>query len=116
MPKATRAYGGFRHIIRHVQDRPAVVVEALFFTCVRGCAAWVEAAGSGAAHHAALRAQGCILTCALDGTVKVWQFVPDATREKGALVDTTPVYVHPPEDEGAPGRNTQACAHGLRSA
>ena len=47
--------------------------------------------------------------------MKVWQFVPDATREKGALVDTTPVYIHPPEDEGAPGRNTQACACGLRS-
>lgn len=68
------------------------------------------------AQAAALRAQGCILTCALDGTVKVWQFVPDATREKGALVDTTPVYIHPPEDEGASGRNTQACACGLRSA
>ena len=61
-------------------------------------------------HRMALPAQGCVLTCALDGTVKVWQFVPDATREKGARVDTTPVYVHPPEDEGAPGRNTQACS------
>ncbi|KAK9842089.1 hypothetical protein WJX81_007917 [Elliptochloris bilobata] len=55
-----------------------------------------------------LQWEGCVLTCALDGTVKVWQIVPDASREHGALVDPTPVYVHPPEDEGAPGRNTQA--------
>ena len=61
-------------------------------------------------------AQGCVLTCALDGTVKVWQFVPDAARDKGARVDTTPVYIHPPEDEGAPGRNTQARSCGLRLA
>lgn len=52
--------------------------------------------------------QGCVLTCALDGTVKVWQFVPDATRENGAKIDPTPVYVHPPEDEGVPGQNSQA--------
>jgi len=51
-----------------------------------------------------------VLTCALDGTVKVWQFVPDASRVHGALIDPTPVYVHPPEDEGAPGRNSQARA------
>ena len=39
--------------------------------------------------------QDNLLSCSLDGTVKIWQAVE--TPAPGAVLDPAPVYVHPPE-------------------
>ena len=41
-------------------------------------------------------AQGHLVSCSLDGLVKIWQ--PVETPAPGAVLDIAPVYVHPPED------------------
>ena len=40
------------------------------------------------------------MSCSLDGTIKVWQ--PVETPTPGAVLDASPVYVHPPEEPGHP--------------
>lgn len=41
--------------------------------------------------------QNCLLTSALDGNVRVW--VPAENPVEGQVVDPTPAYQHPVEDE-----------------
>ena len=51
---------------------------------------------------AVLPAQGHVISCSLDSTVKVWQMAE--APAPGAVLDTTPVYVHPPEEAASSKR------------
>lgn len=41
-----------------------------------------------------------VISCSLDSSVKVWQPVDPPTP--GAVMDISPLYVHPPEEPGRP--------------
>lgn len=59
-------------------------------------------------------AQNVVVSCSLDGTIKVWQ--PVETPTPGAVLDATPVYVHPPEEPGHPVRLNPICTPVCHSA
>ena len=44
-------------------------------------------------HHCCVDLQGYLLTCALDGSVKVW--APCETPQPNAVLESTPNYSHP---------------------
>lgn len=46
--------------------------------------------------------QGTLITAGLDGLVRVWQ--PLDTPVPGAVLESAPVYSHPPEEEGPGNR------------
>ncbi len=46
--------------------------------------------------------QGTLMTAGLDGLVRVWQ--PLETPVPGAVLESAPVYSHPPDEEDASGR------------
>ena len=56
--------------------------------------------------NAAAHAQNVVVSCSLDGRIKVWQRMEAATP--GAVLDASPVYVHPPEEPGHPVRTSYA--------
>ena len=47
--------------------------------------------------------QSHIITCSLDGTIKVWNAIEPASP--GAVLDVNAAYVFPPEDPGKPVRH-----------
>ena len=44
--------------------------------------------------------QNVVISCSLDASVKVWQPIDPPTP--GAVMDISPLYVHPPEEPGKP--------------
>ena len=44
-----------------------------------------------------LRAQGFVISCSLDATVRVWPVLE--APAPGAVLDPTPAYTHPPEED-----------------
>lgn len=55
---------------------------------------WLTASNSTASIRCGL--QGHLVSCSLDGTIRIWQ--PVETPAPGAVLDISPVYVHPPDD------------------
>jgi hypothetical protein len=53
-------------------------------------------------------AQNCLLTSALDGNVRVW--VPAENPVEGQVVDPSPAYQHPVEDEFEMHGKRRVCA------
>ncbi|KAK9909034.1 hypothetical protein WJX75_006342 [Coccomyxa subellipsoidea] len=47
--------------------------------------------------------ENVVISCSLDSSVKVWQPVDPPTP--GAVMDISPLYVHPPEEPGRPAEN-----------
>jgi len=53
--------------------------------------------------------QGYLLSCALDGSVKIW--APMETPQPNSVLETTPNYSHPPSSE-----NGQVCKQSVAPA
>ena len=51
--------------------------------------------------------QSHIITCSLDGTIKVWNAIEPASP--GAVLDVNAAYVFPPEDPGKPVNTPHPC-------
>ena len=48
-------------------------------------------------------AQGFVISCSLDATVRVWPVLE--APAPGAVLDPTPAYTHPPEEDAATVRS-----------